>query len=89
MGCVGEVKECLCTAQVQGNSWDDGGIVFVVLARDSVETASLVFLSPSTSGAVALPAKGTFMLVAPDAFHHGGKPVQGDSNLVQKTWKRI
>nr|GEU30681.1 hypothetical protein [Tanacetum cinerariifolium] len=38
MGYVGEVRECLCTAQVQGNSWDDGGIVFVVLAGDSVKT---------------------------------------------------
>nr|GFA68899.1 hypothetical protein [Tanacetum cinerariifolium] len=38
MGCEGEVRECLCTAQVQGNSWDDRGIVFVVLAGDSVET---------------------------------------------------
>nr|GEZ37962.1 reverse transcriptase domain-containing protein [Tanacetum cinerariifolium] len=27
MGCVGEVREWLCTAQVQGISWDDRGIV--------------------------------------------------------------
>nr|GEU70258.1 hypothetical protein [Tanacetum cinerariifolium] len=42
MGGVSKVRECLCTAQVQGNSWDDEGIVFVVLAGDSVETDSIV-----------------------------------------------
>nr|GFA85495.1 hypothetical protein [Tanacetum cinerariifolium] len=29
---------------------------------------SLVFFSPTTGKAVALPAEGTFILVAPDAF---------------------